>query len=61
MVCTQLRVFVIIFAEMLARQTEAGRGAAEGFSNPRKPFTGILYVFFANESVDQNLSQNVAA
>ena len=52
---------MIIFAEMLARQTEAGRGAAEGFSNPRKPFTGILYVFFANEPVDQNLSQNVAA
>ena len=42
MVCTRLRVFVIIFAEMLARQTEAGRGAAEGFSKPRKPFTGIL-------------------
>ena len=39
-----MRVFVIIFAEMLARQTEAGRGAAEGFSKPRKPFTGILYI-----------------
>ena len=43
MVCTRLRIFVIIFAEMLARQTEAGRGAAEGFSKPCKPFTGILY------------------
>ena len=43
-VCTRLRVFVIIFAEMLARQTEAGRGAAEGFSKPCKPLTGILYM-----------------
>ena len=42
-VCTRLRVFVIIFAEMLARQTEAGRGAVEGFSKPCKPFSGILY------------------
>ena len=47
MVCTRLRVFVIIFAEMLARQTEAGRWAAEGFSKPRKPFTGILFIMHA--------------
>ena len=38
-----MRVFVIIFAKMLARQTEAGHGAAEEFSKPRKPFPGILY------------------
>ena len=46
MVCTRLCVFVIIFAEMLARQTKAGRGAAEGFSKLLEPLPGILYLNF---------------
>ena len=43
MVCTRLRVFVIIFAKMLARQTEAGRQADAQTLKTCIPFAGILY------------------